>query len=144
MDTIQRAATLAMLTAGTVKKSKAEAKAQKADHAAKEKLRLQRRKEQEANVQRKKAALEGDKKGKNAGEDEDDEDGENDEDLEPDEEMASAGEEDLSGDDADDGEGAWDDEEMISEGEGEDESGSESEEEAPRPPPKKLKTKSKR
>ncbi|OJT08933.1 Brix domain-containing protein C1B9.03c [Trametes pubescens] len=129
-----------------VKKSKAEAKAQKADHAAKEKLRLQRRKEQEANVQRKKAALEGDKKGKNAGEDEDDEDqdGENDEDMEADEDVISGGEEDLSGDDADDGEGAWDDEEMISEGEDEDESGSESEEEAPRPPPKKLKTKSKR
>ncbi|EIW60527.1 Brix-domain-containing protein [Trametes versicolor FP-101664 SS1] len=127
-----------------VKKSKAEAKAQKADHAAKEKLRLQRRKEQEANVQRKKAALEGDKKGKNAGEDEDDEDGENDEDMEADEEMASAAEEDLSGDEGDDGEGAWDDEEMISEGEDGDESGSESEEEAPRPPPKKLKTKSKR
>ncbi|KAL1947688.1 hypothetical protein VTO73DRAFT_13412 [Trametes versicolor] len=127
-----------------VKKSKAEAKAQKADHAAKEKLRLQRRKEQEANVQRKKAALEGDKKGKNAGQGEDDEDGENDEDMEADEEMASAGEEDLSGDEGDDGEGAWDDEEMISEGEDGDESGSESEEEAPRPPPKKLKTKSKR
>lgn len=143
MDLAQVTVTLAILTTGSVKKSKAEAKAQKADHAAKEKLRLQRRKEQEANVQRKKAALEGDKKGKHAGEDEDDEDGENDEDMEADEEIASAGEEDLSGDDADDGEGAWDDEEMISEGE-DDESGSESEEEAPRPPPKKLKTKSKR
>ncbi|KAI0361942.1 Brix-domain-containing protein [Trametes cingulata] len=132
-----------------VKKSKAEIKAQKAEHAAKEKLRQQRREEQERNVQRKKAELEAKKKGKKAGEEGDDEEGSEGEegtDQDEDEEMRSAPEDDYSDEEGDDGEGAWDDDEMISEDEGSEgeESGSESEDEVPRPPPKKLKTKSKR
>ena len=43
----------------SVKKTKAEVAAQKASHAAKEKLRKERREEQERNVQRKNAALSG-------------------------------------------------------------------------------------
>ncbi|KAH9854084.1 Brix domain-containing protein [Lenzites betulinus] len=127
-----------------VKKSKAEAKAQKAEHAAKEKLRKQRKEEQEQNVKRKKAAQDAEKKGKKSGDDgEAEEDGSENEDGAEDEEMASAGEEDISDEDAGDDEGAWDDDEMISEGEGEDEE-SDSDEEVSRPPPKKFKTKSKR
>ncbi|KAI0664954.1 Brix domain-containing protein [Cubamyces menziesii] len=131
-----------------VKKTKAEIRAQKAEHAAKEKLRQQRREEQEKNVQRKKMAQEAKKKGKMAGEKDDDDAVSEDEseggsDL--DEEMGSAEEEEFSEGEGGDDEGAWDEDEMISEGEeSEEESGSESEDEAPRPPPKKLKTKSKR
>ncbi|KAI0670524.1 Brix domain-containing protein [Trametes maxima] len=122
-----------------VKKSKAEAKAQKAEHAAKEKLRKQRREEQERNVQRKQKDQESKTKGKNADGEEDE-----DEDTEEDEEMASAGEEEYSDEEVDDGEGAWDEDEMISEDEDSAGEESESEDEVPLPPPKKLKTKSKR
>jgi ribosome biogenesis protein SSF1/2 len=79
-----------------VKKTKVEVAAQKVSHAAKEKLRKERREEQERNVQRKKAALAG--KGKvstTGGTDEEDEESSWDEDEE-----ISEGE--VSGDDEDD------------------------------------------
>ncbi|KZT69044.1 Brix-domain-containing protein [Daedalea quercina L-15889] len=111
-----------------VKRTKAEVAAQKTEHAAKEKLRRQRREEQERNVQRKKA-LTGDKKG---GEDEDEGEGEGDE------ERGSDAEE-LEDD------GDWDEDEEYSGGEGDDEEAGGSEEgessadEAPHPPLKKSK-----
>jgi ribosome biogenesis protein SSF1/2 len=103
-----------------VTKSKKEVAAMKAEHAAKQKLRKERREEQERNVQRKKAkANDGDA----LGSDEDDS---------------------LEGDEDDDGVGVWDDEEDISDGEGSgvdgsDEDGSESDVELEeRPPAKKV------
>ncbi|KAH9842857.1 Brix-domain-containing protein [Rhodofomes roseus] len=110
-----------------VKKTKAEATAQKAEHVAKEKLRQQRREEQERNVKRKKAEADGKKAGSDSAEQEEGEEDDgalNDEELEDD--------------------GVWDDEEEYSGGE-EDEnaSGSDeeesSEDEGPRPPLKKPK-----
>ncbi|KAK7440212.1 rRNA-binding ribosome biosynthesis protein [Stygiomarasmius scandens] len=107
-----------------VRKSKKEAAEQKAAHAAKEKLRKQRREEQERNVARKKA--EKDKGKKVADEDED-------------EEM----EEYESGEEFDD-EGEWDEEEEISEGEdSEAEESSEDEQEQPPRPTKKVRIKDK-
>ncbi|OBZ75730.1 Suppressor of SWI4 1 [Grifola frondosa] len=108
-----------------VKKTKAQANAQKAAHAAKEKLRKERREEQEKNVQRKKMA--NDQKGDAGGEDDDDG-----------EEVSEVDDGNDEGDD----EGAWDEEEEISEGEddGSDpEDESESEDEGPRRPLKKPK-----
>ncbi|KAI8998777.1 Brix domain-containing protein [Trametes punicea] len=133
-----------------VKKTKAEIQAQKAEHAAKEKLRQQRREEQERNVQRKKMAQEAKKKGKQAAQEDESEKSSEDGAESDHEEMGSGKEEDYSdqesnGGEWDDGEGAWDEDEMISEDEGSgNESDSESEEDVPRPPPKKLKTKGKR
>ncbi|KAI0797849.1 Brix domain-containing protein [Abortiporus biennis] len=112
-----------------VKKSKAEVAAQKADHAAKEKLRAQRRAEQEKNVAKKKKLTEA--KGGEAGDEEEDED--------MDEEH---GEEREYEDD-----GGWDDDEEVSEGEEDDDPVSEdesSESEDERPPPPKKSKKSKR
>ncbi|KAF8580686.1 Brix-domain-containing protein [Ramaria rubella] len=101
-----------------VTKSKTEVAKQRAEHAAKEKLRKQRREEQEQNVKKKKA-LAGE--GKNEDEDEDE-------------------------DEQNDDEGAWDDEEDISEGESDEEAeareSSESESEAEQrrlPHPKRRK-----
>ncbi|KAJ7261374.1 Brix domain-containing protein [Mycena haematopus] len=115
-----------------VKKSKKEVATLQAAHAAKEKLRKERKAEQERNVERKKAV-----KAKSTGE-EDDEDEEG-EDL--DEDMGSEDEEDE--DEAD-----WDAEEEISEGEDSEEDpedSEESEEEESRPPPaKKVRIKGKR
>ncbi|PSR71155.1 hypothetical protein PHLCEN_2v13001 [Hermanssonia centrifuga] len=109
-----------------VKKSKTQVAAQKADHAAKEKLRKQRREEQERNVERKKNLA----KGAEGGDEEEGGDNEA-------KEMSADEEEDLE-------EGAWDEEEEISEGEEgsddeDDEAEESSEDEIPRPPPKKLK-----
>ncbi|KAI0709047.1 Brix domain-containing protein [Earliella scabrosa] len=118
-----------------VKKTKAEIKAQKAEHQAKEKLRKQRREEQERNVERKKKDQEA-KKGKGQAKDQDEDDSE-----------VEGGEEDSEmEDDYDEGEdGAWDDEEEISEVEESADESEESEgEEIQRPPSKKLKTRSKR
>jgi ribosome biogenesis protein SSF1/2 len=102
-----------------VTKTKAEIVKQQAEHAAKEKLRKQRRDEQERNVKRKKMSQEKDRQGEEA------------------EEEADEEKEEEEHDD----EGAWDDEEEISEGEGEDEDGegesSESEAEQQRIPPSK-------
>ncbi|KIJ60631.1 hypothetical protein HYDPIDRAFT_98375 [Hydnomerulius pinastri MD-312] len=109
-----------------VKKSKAEAAALKASHAAKEKLRKQRREEQEQNVQRKKEA---NQKGSKSLADEDSD---------------GAGESDDEGEVEDD---AWDEEEEISDGDESDaqvDSESDSEEEAEQPPPKKAKMRIKR
>jgi len=121
-----------------VKKTKAEAAAQKAEHAAKEKLRRQRREEQERNVQRKKAMT-----GEQGSEK--DSEGEGDQDAgEVDEPEVSDGGEEYED------EGAWDEDEEFSGGEmdGEQSDGSgdesDSEDEAPRPPPKKLKSGGKR
>ncbi|KAJ6547106.1 Brix domain-containing protein [Mycena capillaripes] len=113
-----------------VKKTKKEAASQQAAHAAKEKLRKERRAEQERNVERKKA------KGKANGEEDEDEDGEDeDEDME---------DHDGEGED----EADWDAEEEISEGEDteeeEAESGEESEEEEQQPPAKKARIRGKR
>jgi ribosome biogenesis protein SSF1/2 len=107
-----------------VKKSKKELVLQKAEHAAKVKLKKQRREEQERNVQRKKANNAQDKpQGKD--DDESDDEGE--------------------GEEAD-GIGMWDDEEDISEGEDEDVAsvtgGESSEEEGP--PAKRVKVREKR
>jgi len=109
-----------------VKKTKAEATAQKAAHAAKEKLRKERRDEQERNVKRKQSlAKDGDAE---------DEDGDGAESV-----------------DEDEGDGDnWDEDEEISEGEVSEEEafdGQESDsddEPEERPPAKKAKTKSKR
>ncbi|CAA7267931.1 unnamed protein product [Cyclocybe aegerita] len=101
----------------TVKKTKKEIAAQKAEHAAKAKLRKERREEQERNVQRKKA--------KTAGQEKD----------------ASEGEEDSG--DEDDGLGEWDEEEDISEGEEEEESASEAESSEDERPAKKVKIRGK-
>ncbi|KAI0818719.1 Brix domain-containing protein [Irpex lacteus] len=117
-----------------VKKTKAEVAAQKADIAAKEKLRKARREEQERNVARKK------KESGKAG----DEDENEDEDEEMEEEDGEEQEEEGFE------EGEWDDEEEVSEGEGEEDSDedaaaeSSEDEEVQRPPPKKAKLKGKR
>ncbi|KAG6909842.1 hypothetical protein DXG01_015115 [Tephrocybe rancida] len=94
-----------------VKKTKKEIASQKAEHAAKAKLKQERRDEQERNVQRKKAsAKSGDKKG--ADEDEDEDEGEamdgisDEEDPELDEHEGNIDEHDN-----------WDGDEEISEGE---------------------------
>ncbi|KAI0093937.1 Brix domain-containing protein [Irpex rosettiformis] len=118
-----------------VKKTKAEAAAQKAEVAAKEKLRKERREEQERNVARKKK-LTGKQSGEGeADEDEDEElsDQENDKESEVEEEFE---------------EGEWDDEEEVSEDEDEDEDDtddaaneSSEDEEVQKPPPKKAKLK---
>lgn len=121
-----------LLSTYIVKKTKAEASAQKAAHAAKEKLRKERREEQERNVQKKKAAAGG--KAEEGG------------DMDQDEEEQSEDEEEH------DEMGVWDDEEDISEGEevqsdeeGSDAADSDSDDEPPRrPPSKKLKTHGKR
>lgn len=90
-----------------VKKTKTEIAAQKEWHAAREKLRKERRQEQDRNVQRKRA-LAGKTKANTVGgtgeEGTDDDDGDDN----------SPG--DLS-EDGDDGEASWDEEEEISEGE---------------------------
>ncbi|KAJ7632216.1 Brix domain-containing protein [Roridomyces roridus] len=104
-----------------VKKTKKQIATLQASHAAKEKLRKERRAEQERNVERKKAA-----KGQ-GGEEDEEEDGEEEE--------------------FEDDEGHWDDEEEISEGEEEEEEdaaeSSEDEEEQKRPT-KKVKIRGKR
>ena len=104
----------------SVKKTKAEVAAQKASHAAKEKLRKERREEQERNVQRKNAALSG-KGNVDATVGTDEEEGE--------------GEEECS----------WDEDEEISEGEvsgdDEDEVDDEDGDEDEEPPTKKAKLK---
>lgn len=100
-----------------VKKSKAETAAQKKVHAEKERLRKERREEQERNVARKK----GPTKRK---------------------EQGDSDEEDGSDDNDDEDEGEWDDEDEITEGEAtEDESQSESDEDEAKSiaPPKKKK-----
>ncbi|KAJ6488627.1 Brix domain-containing protein [Mycena vitilis] len=110
-----------------VKKTKKEVASQQAAHAAKEKLRKERRAEQERNVERKKA------KGKATGgeEEEEEEEGEEDED------------EDMEGgEEEDEDEPDWDAEEEISEGEDSDDS--EEEEEQQRPPAKKVRIRGKR
>ncbi|KII88715.1 hypothetical protein PLICRDRAFT_111546 [Plicaturopsis crispa FD-325 SS-3] len=106
-----------------VKKSKKEVKELDAAHKERERIRKERRKEQERNVARKKAEA-----GK-GGDDEDDDD----------EEM-----EDLDGDEAEDDEGHWDEEEEISEGEDSEDGAEESEESEEEPeqdkrPVKKVK-----
>ncbi|KAH8108145.1 Brix-domain-containing protein [Cristinia sonorae] len=123
-----------------VKKSKAELKAQKAEHAEKAKIRKQRREEQEKNVEKKKKLAGASSKGKAAPKDENDE--AEDDGVEEDEEG--------DGDEVEGDEGEWDDEEEISDGdEDEDESAAEdsdaddSDDEPEQPPPKKHK-KSKR
>jgi len=108
-----------------VKKSKKEVATLKAAHAEKEKLRKQRREEQERNVERKKAKA----NGETLGEDED----------EDNEEMSEEIDEEEDGDD-----GAWDDEEEISEGEESDEENEESSEEEEVRPKKKVRIKGKR
>ncbi|KAH7889924.1 Brix domain-containing protein [Phlebopus sp. FC_14] len=112
-----------------VKKSKAEAAALKASHAAKEKLRKERREEQEQNVRRKLAA-----KQKGSATMHDDE-------------LDGGSEVDDEGDDVDDDveDGGWDENEEISDGDesGEVDSESDSEEEE-QPPPKKMKMRIKR
>ncbi|EGN96099.1 hypothetical protein SERLA73DRAFT_185640 [Serpula lacrymans var. lacrymans S7.3] len=118
-----------------VKKSKAEVTALKTAHAAKEKLRKERREEQERNVKRKKEL-----QGKDSASKEDDED-------EP--EMSDEGEEVDEGEGEGEDEGEWDDNEEISEGEESDEEasdgGSDSEEDrSEMPPPKKVRIRGKR
>ncbi|TFK54815.1 Brix-domain-containing protein [Heliocybe sulcata] len=112
-----------------VKKTKAEAAALKSAHAEKEKLRKQRRDEQERNVQRKK---QGKGKGADEGGEEDDE--------------GDGYVSDEEGEREEWNEDEWDDEEEISEGEdeGSDEEGSESEEEVQKPLQKKARFKQKR
>ncbi|KAK7023913.1 Brix domain-containing protein C1B9.03c [Favolaschia claudopus] len=119
-----------------VKKTKKEVANLQAAHAAKEKLRKERRAEQERNVERKKAAK---NKASGAGDDDDDKD------EDEDEEMGSQGAEEYEDDDNDD----WDAEEEISEGEDsemepEDSEESEQEEEQRPPPAKKVRLKGKR
>ncbi|OSX65153.1 hypothetical protein POSPLADRAFT_1053926 [Postia placenta MAD-698-R-SB12] len=118
-----------------VKKTRAEANAQKAEHEAKEKLRRQRREEQERNIQRKKEL---------AGEgDADEESGGEGEDAEAKDDVQASGDERVYED-----EGVWDDEEEVSGGEddihseGSDEESSD--EEIQKPPPKKRKGKAAR
>ncbi|PPQ64022.1 hypothetical protein CVT24_009396 [Panaeolus cyanescens] len=125
-----------------VKKSKKEIVAQKAEHAAKEKLRKQRREEQERNVQRKKA--EASKKDKTRQAENDDEDEEEDEEEEEPDVSQSEGEDDDDGED--DGIGHWDDDENISdtdEEDGMDDSEPEESSEDEAPPPKRSKTRRK-
>ncbi|KAI0309072.1 Brix domain-containing protein [Amylostereum chailletii] len=119
-----------------VNKSKAEKAVQKAEHAAKAKLRKERREEQERNVAKKKALAKKEGKAVAEGDDEDEEEDE--------EEEGEEGE-----DDDDDGEGGWDEDEEISEGEVSEDEGdgeeSESEDEPEgRPPAKRAKTRTKR
>ncbi|KAF9472778.1 Brix-domain-containing protein [Pholiota conissans] len=118
-----------------VKKSKKEVLAQKAEHAAKAKLKKERREEQDRNVARKKA----ENKSKGGGDDMDEDEGEGEG------QEASEVEE---GEDAeeDDGLGRWDENEDISDDHEEDEVASENEEssEDERPPAKKAKFRSKR
>jgi len=119
-----------------VKKSKKEVASMQAAHAAKEKLRKERKAEQERNVERKKAAKGKSKGGEDGDEDEEDED--------QDEEMGSE-----DGENEDEDEGDWDAEEEISEGEDseeepEDSEDSEEEEERRPPPAKKVRIKGKR
>lgn len=102
-----------------VKKSKKEVSALKTAHAEKEKLRKDRREEQERNVERKKKLA---NKGKHAQEDDEEEDG---------------------GEHEEEEEGAWDDDEEISEGEEVLSEAEESEPEEPRPQ-KKAKLRGKR
>ncbi|TFK67920.1 Brix-domain-containing protein [Pluteus cervinus] len=84
-----------------VKKSKKETTAQQADHAAKEKLRKQRKEEQERNVQRKREQKTGDEgQDESEGDEEGGDDGEWDE-----EEEVSAGEEDEESDVSEDEKG---------------------------------------
>lgn len=107
-----------------VKKSKAESAALKATHAAKEKLRKQRREEQERNVQKKKEA-QGVKIADEGSEDEE------------------AGSD--SGREQEDGDADWDGEEEISEGEESDNEGSEDDSEPETHPPlKKARVQGKR
>jgi ribosome biogenesis protein SSF1/2 len=110
----------------SVKKTKAEVAAQKATHAAKDKLRKERREEQERNVQRKNAALS--EKG-NA--------------------STAVGTDEVEGGEEEE-ENSWDEDEEISEGEvsGDDEDeddevgdGDEDEDEDEVPPTKKAKLK---
>ncbi|KAI0035759.1 Brix-domain-containing protein [Vararia minispora EC-137] len=118
-----------------VKKSKAQTAKQKAEHAEKERLRKQRRDEQERNIARKKAAL---RNGKAAAEiDEGDVD-------------ESEGNDDTE-DEEDDNDG-WDEDEEISEGEvsgdeiaeGVDSDGGSESESEERPPAKRVKMKGRR
>jgi len=99
-----------------VKKTKAEVAAQKASHAAKEKLRKERREEQERNVQRKNATEAG---------------------------KVNADTTVGADEEEDDGENSWDEDEEISEGEvsgdDEDEVEDEDEHEHEEPPSKKAK-----
>ncbi|PPQ78536.1 hypothetical protein CVT25_011808 [Psilocybe cyanescens] len=111
-----------------VKKSKKEVMIQKAEHAAKAKLKKERREEQERNVQRKKAA-----KGEGkAGE----EDGGEEEDEEEEDELSEGEDEDEN----EDGLGVWDEEEDISDDEEEEVASEGESSEDERPPTKKVKT----
>ncbi|KAJ8517327.1 hypothetical protein ONZ45_g5497 [Pleurotus djamor] len=108
-----------------VKKTKKEAATLKAEHEAKEKLRKQRREEQERNVQRKKK-LQG---GKDA-------------DVSDDEENGDDVEEEIEDEDED--EAGWDEDEEISDGDDseaeEEDEAEESEADEPAPPPPKKKS----
>ncbi|KAJ6606539.1 Brix domain-containing protein [Mycena vulgaris] len=115
----------------SVKKTKKEVANMQAVHAAKEKLRKERRAEQERNVERKKA------KAKSTGGEDKDEDEEDGEEEEEDMEGLEAPE----GDDFD--EGDWDAEEEISDGE-DDASAEESEDEEEQRPAKKVRIRGKR
>lgn len=114
----------AVIYHGLVKKSKKEATELAMTHAAKERLRKERREEQERNVQRKKAL--------NVKEEDEGTDGSENEDQDP-------------GQDDED-EGAWNEDEEISEGEASEEDGSdvESSEEEGKPPAKRPRVKGKR
>ena len=92
-----------------VKKTKAEVAAQKVWHATREKLRKERREEQDRNVQRKKA-LAGKTKADTVGAA--DEEGTGDGDGDDDDGSSEAPSEEVDG-----GEASWDEEEEISEGE---------------------------
>ncbi|KAG6817082.1 hypothetical protein H0H87_012850 [Tephrocybe sp. NHM501043] len=117
-----------------VKKTKKEVAAQKAEHAAKAKLKKERREEQERNVQRKKALAKAD--GKKV---EDEDEAANDVVDEEGEEL----DQDEGNFDHDDGK--WDDDEEISEGENSDDTGeSSADEEEVKRPAKKTRIKGKR
>ncbi|KAH0584069.1 hypothetical protein H2248_009642 [Termitomyces sp. 'cryptogamus'] len=121
-----------------VKKTKKEIAELKAEHAAKAKLKKERREEQERNVQRKKALAEsGHKKAEGEDEDEAMDDDQDEEDAEVDEDEE---------DEFDEGSDNWDDNEEIEDSEDdadEDPESSEEEEEVKRPV-KKSRTKGKR
>ncbi|KAG5342204.1 hypothetical protein C0989_004516 [Termitomyces sp. Mn162] len=121
-----------------VKKTKKEIAELKAEHAAKAKLKKERREEQERNVQRKKALAEsGHKKAEGEDEDEAIDDDQDEEDAEVDEDEE---------DEFDEGSDNWDDNEEIEDSEDdadEDPESSEEEEEVKRPV-KKSRTKGKR
>jgi len=121
----------------SVKKTKSEIVAERASHAAKEKLRKERREEQEWDVQRKKALADkskADAPGITGEVADDDGDG------------SSKALSDEGGDDDDDGEPSWDEDEEVSEGEvSEDDdarsgSCSSDEDEEDKPPKKKGKS----